>query len=172
VVPVLEAEMLMDNGQTLERCDEVAGHVLHSLFKALFEQRASLDTILVSPSIVTPATGSTAPEATERVALATLRCLKRHVPASVPGIALLSGEQSHLTATLHLNAINQLGTPTPWAVSFSYGRALQEEALHRWQGRSETITSGQRAFYRRAKCLSAAALGRYSRTMESDAAVA
>jgi fructose-bisphosphate aldolase class I len=88
------------------------------------------------------------------------------VPAAVPGIVFLSGGQDHLAATTHLNAINQLVGAKPWKLSFSYGRALQDEALKAWGGKNETIKAGQQVFYHRAKCDSAAALGRYTTTME------
>jgi fructose-bisphosphate aldolase class I len=92
------------------------------------------------------------------------------VPAAVPGIVFLSGGQDHLTATAHLSAINQLKGPKPWKLSFSYGRALQDEALKAWGGKSENLKTGQQAFYHRAKCDSAAALGRYSPAMEGRSA--
>jgi fructose-bisphosphate aldolase class I len=106
------------------------------------------------------------------VAEATLRTLARHVPPAVHGIVFLSGGQDHVMATKHLNAMNELDMPKPWKLSFSYGRALQDEALEAWNGRSEQLMAGQRAFYRRARCVNAAALGRYSPSMESESAVA
>jgi fructose-bisphosphate aldolase class I len=105
----------------------------------------------------------------EEVAKATLRTLERHVPPAVPGIVFLSGGQDHLLATKHLDAINQLDMPKPWKLSFSYGRALQEEALEAWNGKSENVPAGQHAFYHRAKCESFAARGRYSGTIENAA---
>jgi fructose-bisphosphate aldolase class I len=94
------------------------------------------------------------------------------VPAAVPGIVFLSGGQDHVAATAHLNEINQLEGPKPWKLSFSYGRALQDEALKAWQGKAENLGAGQRAFYRRARCDAAAALGRYSPSMESESIAA
>ena len=94
--------------------------------------------------------------------------LARHVPPAVPGIVFLSGGQDHVLATQHLDAINQLEGPKPWKLSFSYGRALQDEALEIWHGRSENVTAGQHAFHHRAMCDSAAALGRYTGAMESE----
>jgi fructose-bisphosphate aldolase class I len=94
------------------------------------------------------------------------------VPAAVPGIVFLSGGQNHLVDTAHLSAINQIEEPRPWTLSFSYGRALQDEALRAWRGKSENLKAGQRAFYHRAKCDSAAALGKYTESMESEPAAA
>jgi fructose-bisphosphate aldolase class I len=104
----------------------------------------------------------------EEVAAATVRCLRRHVPPAVPGIVFPSGGQSHLAATAHLSAINRLDEPKPWKLSFSYGRALQDEALGAWRGKAENMPSGQRAFHHRAKCDRAAALGGYTADMESE----
>ena len=96
--------------------------------------------------------------------------LGRRVPAAVPGIVFLSGGQNHLAAIAHLNAMNQLDRPKPWRLSFSFGRALQDEALRAWQGKSENVKAGRQAFVHRAKCACAAALGKYSRTLESELA--
>jgi fructose-bisphosphate aldolase class I len=92
------------------------------------------------------------------------------VPPAVPGVVFLSGGQSSVLAARHLNAINQLDMPKPWRLSFSFGRALQGEALEAWNGKSENVAAGQRAFFHRARCVSAATLGRYSPNMESEAA--
>jgi fructose-bisphosphate aldolase class I len=102
----------------------------------------------------------------EDVALATLRCLRRHVPAAVPGVVFLSGGQDHLVATRHLNAINRLDGPKPWKLGFSYGRALQDEALQAWHGKHDNVQAGQLVFYHRATCVSAATLGAYTEAME------
>jgi fructose-bisphosphate aldolase, class I len=96
--------------------------------------------------------------------------LRRRVPAAVPGIVFLSGGQDHLVATMHLNAINRLDGPKPWKLGFSYGRALQDEALQAWHGKHENLQAGQRVFYQRAKCVSAAAVGTYTKAMEGELA--
>jgi len=90
----------------------------------------------------------------------------------MPGIKIvfLSGGQDHLVATMHLNAINRLDGPKPWKLGFSYGRALQDEALQAWQGKHDNVQTGQRVFYHRAKCVSAAALGTYTKAMEGELA--
>ena len=172
VVPIVEPEVLMDGPHTIERCEEVTGNVLHAVFDALFEQNVSLEGMLLKPNMVISGSACARQAAVKEVAVATRRCLRRHVPAAVPGIVFLSGGQDQFRATMHLSEINQLEGPKPWRISFSYGRALQEEALKAWDGKNENLRGGQRAFYHRAKCDSAAALGRYSPSMERESIVA
>lgn len=166
VVPIVEPEVLMDGSHTIERCEEVTGNVLHVVFNALFDQRVLLEGLLLKPNMVISGKECAKQASVKEVAFATLRCLSRHVPAAVPGIVFLSGGQDHLAATTHLNAINQLEGVKPWKLSFSYGRALQDEALKAWGGKNENIKAGEQAFYHRAQCDSAAALGRYTTAME------
>ena len=172
VAPIVEPEVLMDGSHTIERCEEVTGSVLHAVFNALFDQKVSLEGMLLKPNMVISGMKCAKQASVKEVALATVRCLLRHVPAAVPGIVFLSGGQSHLVATEHLSTINQLEGRKPWRLSFSYGRALQDEALKAWQGKNENLKAGQRAFYHRAKCDSAAALGKYSTAMEGESALA
>ena len=170
LVPIVEPEVLMDGSHTIERCEEVTGNVLQATVHELFEQRVSLEGMLLKPNMVIAAKQCPQQASVEEVALATLRCLRRHVPAAVPGIVFLSGGQDHLAATAHLNAINQLDGPKPWKLGFSYGRALQDEALHAWHGKHDNVQAGQRVFAHRAKCVSAAALGTYTKAMEGELA--
>jgi len=170
IVPIVEPEVLMDGSHTIERCEEVTGEVLHAVFNALFEQKIFLEGMLLKPNMVISGKECTKQASVEEVARATLRCLRRHVPAAVPGIVFLSGGQDQLAATEHLSAINQLEGPKPWKLSFSYGRALQDEALKAWRGTDQNLKAGQQAFYHRAKCDSAAALGLYGKAMESASA--
>ena len=172
IVPIVEPEVLMDGSHGIERCEEVTANVLHAVFNALFEQKVYLEGMLLKPNMVISGIKCERQASVEEVAAATVRCLSRHVPAGVPGIVFLSGGQNHLVATAHLSAINQLEEPGPWTLSFSYGRALQDEALRAWRGKSENLKAGQRAFYHRAKCDSAAALGKYTESMESEPAAA
>jgi fructose-bisphosphate aldolase, class I len=172
VVPIVEPEVLMDGAHSIERCEEVTGDVLHAFFNALFDQRVSLEAMLLKPNMVISGKECNKQASVKEVAVATVRCLSRQVPAAVPGIVFLSGGQNHLVATAHLSATNQLEEPGPWTLSFSYGRALQDEALKAWQGKHENLKSGQQAFYHRAKCDSAAALGKYTESMESSPAAA
>src|SRR6266542_3131249 len=151
-VPIVEPEVLMDGSHTIERCEEVTGVVLHAVFHALFEQGVALEGMLLKPNMVLAGKECTRQASVEEVATATLRCLRRHVPAAVPGIVFLSGGQTARLATAHLNAINRLPGPKPWKVSFSYGRALQDPALEAWHGRDENLAAGQRALHRRASC--------------------
>jgi fructose-bisphosphate aldolase, class I len=169
LVPIVEPEVLMDGSHTIERCEEVTGAVLHAVFRALFEQRVSLEAMLLKPNMVIA--GKECPPATvSEVATATLRCLRRHVPAAVPGIVFLSGGQSDRLATAHLNAINRLPGAGPWKLSFSYGRALQDAAMEGWHGREEKLNFGQQALFHRARCNGAASLGTYTDGMERESA--
>jgi fructose-bisphosphate aldolase class I len=172
IVPIVEPEVLMDGSHGIERCEEVTANVLHAVFNALFEQKVYLEGMLLKPNMVISGIKCERQASVKEVAVATVRCLSRHVPAAVPGIVFLSGGQNHLIATEHLSSINQLDAPKPWKLSFSYGRALQDEALKAWQGKNENLKAGQRAFYHRAKCDSAAALGKYTESMESESAAA
>jgi fructose-bisphosphate aldolase class I len=166
LVPIVEPEVLMDGPHTIERCEEVTGVVLHAVFHALFEQRVALEGMLLKPNMVIAGKECARQASVEEVATATLRCLRRHVPAAVPGIVFLSGGQNARLATAHLNAINRLPGPKPWKVSFSYGRALQDPALEAWYGRDENLAAGQKALYRRARSNGAASVGKYTDEME------
>jgi fructose-bisphosphate aldolase class I len=166
LVPIVEPEVLMDGSHTIERCEEVTGVVLHSVFDALFEQGVVLESMLLKPNMVIPGKDCARQASVTEVATATLRCLRRHVPAAVPGIVFLSGGQPARQATSHLNAINRLPDTRPWKISFSYGRALQDPALESWRGRDENLNAGQRALRHRASLNGAASLGNYTDEME------
>ena len=170
LAPIVEPEVLMDGSHSIERCEEVTTMVLHTVFQALFEQRISLEAMLLKPSMVVPGKASSRPASVQEVATATLRCLLRNVPAAVPGIVFLSGGQSDRLATAHLNAINRLPGPKPWKISFSYGRALQDAALEAWHGRDDNVKAAQEALAHRARCNGAASLGRYTDEMEASPA--
>jgi fructose-bisphosphate aldolase class I len=170
VVPIVEPEVLMDGSHTIERCEDVTGTVLHAVFQTLFEQRVSLESMLLKPNMVIAGKECPRQAPVQEVATATLRCLRRHVPAAVPGIVFLSGGQSDRVATAHLNAMNQLPVPRPWTLSFSYGRALQDAALDAWHGRQENLKSGQQALSHRARCNGAASRGTYRDDMEASSA--
>ena len=166
IVPIVEPEVLMDGSHTIERCEEVTSSVLHAVFTALFEQHVVLEGMLLKPNMVISGKDCPRQASVEEVAAATVRCLRRHVPAAVPGIVFLSGGQPDVLATAHLNAINRMDLPKPWKISFSYGRALQDPAIEAWHGKPQNLQAGQQAFYFRAKCNSAAALGQYSSVSE------
>jgi fructose-bisphosphate aldolase, class I len=167
LVPIVEPEVLMNGAHALERCEEVTGTVLHAVFHALFEQGVSLESMLLKPSMVIAGKDCSRQASVQEVATATLRCLRRNVPAAVPGIVFLSGGQKDRVATVHLNAINRLPGPKPWKLSFSYGRALQDAALAAWHGRDENLKAGQQAFHLRARCNGAATRGEYTDQMEA-----
>jgi len=171
LVPVVEPEVLMDGKHTIERCFEATEATLRGVFNALYQQRVTLEHMVIKASMVI--SGSECPKraGVEEVAKQTLRCLKRAVPAAVPGIVFLSGGQGAEEATAHLNAMNLMG-PNPWPLSFSYGRALQEPALKTWKGQSANVAAAQKALYHREKMNSAACSGRYTAQMEQEKAAA
>ncbi len=169
LVPIVEPEVLMDGDHTIERSFDATSRALHAVFTELRDQRVHLEQILLKPNMVLSGYDSRDRADVLTVAAETLRCFRRHVPAAVPGIVFLSGGQSDEDATAHLNAMNALG-PSPWELSFSYGRALQAPALKAWLGKPENVQAGQRAFHKRAKLNSAARSGSYSPEMEKIAA--
>ena len=171
LAPIVEPEVLMDGDHSIERCEAVTEATLKSVFSALFEQRVVLEGMLLKPNMVLPGKASTRQASPEEVAEATVRTLKRVVPAAVPGIVFLSGGQSPEEATRNLNAMNQLGD-LPWELSFSYGRALQDYCLKAWQGTETNLTRAQQSFYRRARLNAAARSGSYSEEMEAEASTA
>jgi fructose-bisphosphate aldolase class I len=168
IVPIVEPEVLMDGAHSLERCEEVTGAVLDRVFGSLFAAKVFLEGIILKPNMVVPGKKSGEKASPEQVAEATVRVLKRHVPAAVPGIAFLSGGQSSVEATQHLHLINARG-PLPWAVTFSYGRALQDTALSAWSGQAASYALGQQALFKRAKLNGLASVGAYASTLESAA---
>ena len=171
VMPIVEPEVLLDGSHPIERCAEVTGAVLHAVFGELVQRRVSLESMLLKPSMVIAGKDCPRQASVPEVAAATLSCLRRHVPAAVPGIVFLSGGQHDRLATAHLNAINRLPGPRPWTISFSYGRALQDRALEGWHGRDENVHTGQQALYHQARCNSAASLGTFTDDMEMTESV-
>ena len=168
VVPIVEPEVLMDGDHTLATCARVTEEVLHAVFHALYRQRVALEYMLLKPNMVVPGIACTEQATPEQVAQATLACLRRTVPAAVPGIYFLSGGQSDVTATANLNAINAGPPKQPWVLSFSYGRALQAPALNAWRGAGANKTIAQQALYKRARLNSAARDGKYTDILEKE----
>jgi fructose-bisphosphate aldolase class I len=168
LVPIVEPEVLMDGNHTIERCEQVTEATLNHVFFQLASHRVALEEMVLKPNMVISAKDCPKQAGVEQVAEATVRCLRRSVPAAVPGIVFLSGGQSAVVATRHLNAMNALGDH-PWQLSFSYGRALQEEALKAWSGKAANVGSAQKVFFHRAKCVGAARYGKYSDSMEKAA---
>jgi fructose-bisphosphate aldolase class I len=168
LVPIVEPEVLMDGGHSLETCDRVTERTLRRVFAALAEHRVPLEQILLKPNMVVPGKKHREQASPEQVARATVACFLRSVPAAVPGIVFLSGGQSEAEATANLDAMNRLGA-LPWQLSFSYGRALQASALAAWKGKAANRDAGQRAFLHRARLNGAARHGRYEAKMEKIA---
>lgn len=170
-VPIVEPEVLMDGAHTIERCEQVTGDVLSAVFSALREQRICLEGMLLKPNMIVPGKAFPQQASVPEVADATLRCLLRHVPAAVPGVIFLSGGQSEVVATEHLNAINAMPRIKPWKISFSFGRALQDQALATWGGNNANSRLAQQAYLHRAKCNSAANLGKYDAAIEKESSI-
>ncbi|MBD2022671.1 fructose-bisphosphate aldolase class I [Leptolyngbya sp. FACHB-36] len=171
LVPIVEPEVLMDGDHTLERCFEVTEEVQHAVFEQLYRQGVEFHQMVLKPSMVTGGENASTQAGIEEVANATVQCLLRTTPAAVPGIAFLSGGQSDELATAHLNAMNAMYKgKLPWALTFSYGRALQQAAMSTWMGQDANVPAAQKELYKRAKNNSAAALGQYSPAMEKVAA--
>ena len=168
IVPIVEPEVLMDGAHTLERCEEVTNFVLDTVFSHLFAARIRLEGMVLKPNMVISGKKCPQQASPEQVAEATVRTLKRQVPAAVPGIAFLSGGQSPTDATLHLSLMHAAGA-LPWGLTFSYGRALQEDALQAWQGKPGQFGGGQQAFAKRAKLNGMASVGAYKASMEAAA---
>jgi fructose-bisphosphate aldolase class I len=161
LVPIVEPEVLMDGGHDIDACEEVTTQTLRTVFSALDDQRVVLEGMLLKPNMVIPGKDADYQAGVEEVAERTLRCLMRTVPAAVPGIVFLSGGQTGEEATAHLNAMNTGYGPHPWRLSFSYGRALQEQALKAWRGQTENVGAAQERLLRRARLNGMATRGHY-----------
>ena len=169
LVPIVEPEVLMDADNTLEVCWEVTTRTLHETFAALYELGIDLEGTLLKPNMVVPGKGSSQQATPERIAHATVDCFRGVVPAAVPGVVFLSGGQSEVQATENLNAINRTGGP--WALSFSYGRALQQSALQTWAGDPGNAEAAQAAFLHRARMNALAVAGEWSAGREQPVTV-
>ena len=167
IVPVVEPEVLMDGEHTLERCREVTEEMLNRVFDQLYTQRVLLEGMLLKPNMVLPGLDCPTQVSVDEVSDATVNCLLRTVPAAVPGIAFLSGGQSGELASARLNAMNvRFHTRLPWAVAFSFARAIQQPALEIWSGEEANVAAAQKALRHRAGCNRAARRGEYSAAME------
>jgi fructose-bisphosphate aldolase class I len=169
LVPVVEPEVLMEGAHTMERCCEVTEEVLRTVFNHLYSQRVMLEGLILKPNMVLPGLTCPGQETVDEVAEATVKCLLRAVPAAVPGIAFLSGGQSGELASARLNAMNvRFKLQIPWALAFSFGRALQQPALEIWHGEQPNVPAAQQALHHRAQCNRAARRGEYNAAMEMD----
>jgi fructose-bisphosphate aldolase class I len=166
LVPIVEPEVLMDGDHTIERYFDVTEQTLRSVFLALAEHGVVLEGMLLKPNMVLSGKDCPQQASVEEVAEATVRCMKRVVPAAVPGLVFLSGGQSDQQATEHLNAMNRM-EDLPWQLSFSYGRALQAPVLKAWKGEAANVAAAQQAFHHRAWCNGQARFGKYTQGMET-----
>ena len=162
MVPVVEPEVLMDGDHDLEQCRKVTEQVLRAVFDQMYRQRVTLEGMLLKPNMVLPGLGCARQESVDEVADATVGCLLRAVPAAVPGVAFLSGGQPGALASARLSAMNsRFESRLPWAVAFSFARAIQQPALEIWHGEEVHVAKAQRALSHRARCNSAARRGEY-----------
>ncbi len=168
LVPIVEPEVLMDGAHGIERCEVVTSAVLETVFAELDAHRVAFEGMLLKPNMIIPGKKCPQQASAQEVAEATIRCMKRYVPAAVPGIVFLSGGQSAEEATDNLNAMNAMGAH-PWQVSFSYGRALQAPVLAAWKGLEANATAAQKALQKRCRLNGLARDGAYARSMESEA---
>jgi fructose-bisphosphate aldolase class I len=169
IVPIVEPELLMDGDHTIERCEGVTEWILKEVFQELYYAGVKLEGMILKPNMVVPGKKCPTQNSVEEVAERTITVLKRCVPGAVPGIAFLSGGQSDEEATAHLSAMNVIGG-LPWALTFSYGRALQAAPQAAWSGKPENVAKAQGAFAHRALMNSLAATGKWSPAAEKKAA--
>jgi fructose-bisphosphate aldolase class I len=167
LVPIVEPEVLMDGEHVLQRCREVTEEVLRTVFNQLYTQRVMLEGMILKPNMVLPGLNCPKQETVDEVADVTVRSLLRVVPAAVGGIAFLSGGQSGQLATERLNAMNlRFKSRLPWALAFSFARAVQQPAMDIWQGKEANVLAAQKALYHRVKCNQAARRGEYNAAIE------
>ncbi len=167
LVPIVEPEVLMEGEHTLAQCLAVTEEVLRTVFHHLYTQRVMLEGVILKPNIVLPGSACSIQETVDEVADATVKCLLRAVPAAVPGIAFLSGGQSAELASARLNVMNlRFKSRLPWALAFSFARAIQQPAMEIWSGHDANVKAAQQALLLRARCNRAARRGEYSAAME------
>jgi fructose-bisphosphate aldolase class I len=168
LVPVVEPEVVMDGEHTLEQCCQVTGEVLRTVFSELFAQRVILEGMILKPNMVLPGIACSIQPTLDEVADATVNCFLQSVPAALPAIAFLSGGQPAELASARLNAMNvRFKSRLPWALAFSFARAIQQPALEIWNGRQANVAAAQKALYHRARCNQSARRGEYSQEMET-----
>ncbi|MBB4659189.1 class I fructose-bisphosphate aldolase [Parvularcula dongshanensis] len=170
IVPIVEPEVLMDGGHDIDTCYEVTKWVLSELYQELYYARVELEGTILKPNMIVPGKKAADQSSPEEIAEKTVRCFRNTVPAAVPGIVFLSGGQSEVEATRNLDAMNRAYRgELPWALSFSYGRALQTSALKAWSGKAENVRAAQIAFDHRAKMNGLAQQGAWSDAVEEAA---
>lgn len=162
LVPIVEPEVLMDGSHSLVRCFEVTEEALRTVFQQLYLQRVLLEGMILKPNMIVPGLDCPVQESVEEVADATIECFQHSVPAAVPGVAFLSGGQSSELASARLNAMNvKYKSQVPWALAFSFARAIQQPAMELWAGKAENTQAAQKALNHRAKCNREARQGEY-----------
>ena len=166
LVPIVEPEVLMDGDHEIHRCFEVTEFTLRTVFAQLYLHRVHLEGVILKPNMIVPGKKAAKQASPEEVAEMTIKCLRRVVPAALPGIVFLSGGQSDEEATANLNAVNAQRSDLPWRISFSYGRALQNAPLKAWGGKAESEPAAQKAFLHRSRMNGLAQLGQWSGTSE------
>ena len=166
MVPIVEPEVLMDGSHSIDDCYNVTSRVLKSLFQHLKDKNVDIKGTILKPNMIISGKSCTEQAGVQEVAEKTVKCLLENVPEDLPGIAFLSGGQSDIDATAHLDAMNKIGG-FPWKLSFSYGRALQQAALKAWMGKEENMNSAQAAFSHRALMNKKAALGKWNKDLEN-----
>jgi fructose-bisphosphate aldolase, class I len=172
LVPIVEPEVLIDGTHSIDRCYDVTDETLQVVFDQLRLNKVALDQMILKPSMVISGLSCPIQASIEQVAEMTIQCLRNNVPATVPGIAFLSGGQTNEQSTAHLNVMNvKYGAICPWRVTFSYARAIQQPALERWRGNDAHISAAQQLLYHRAKLNSAASSGQYTPDMEKELAL-
>lgn len=169
IVPIVEPEVLMDGEHDVDACYDVTTWVLKETFQQLYYANVKLEGMVLKPNMAIAGKKAAKRAGVQEVAEKTVKLLKNCVPPAVPGIAFLSGGQSDEEATAHLDAMNKLG-PLPWALTFSYGRALQAAPQKAWSGKKENVAAAQRAFAHRARMNGLAALGKWAQGLEKEAA--
>jgi fructose-bisphosphate aldolase, class I len=169
IVPIIEPEVLLDGAHSVERCEEVTEATLRATYAALAAHNVAVEHVILKASMVVSGKENARQAPVDEVAERTVRVLKRTVPAAQPGVVFLSGGQSDVDATAHLNAMNNL-KGLPWPLTFSYSRALQNPALKTWRGEAKNAVAAQKAFHHRAHMNGLAALGKWKPDLERQAA--
>ncbi|MDH5578105.1 MAG: fructose-bisphosphate aldolase class I [Betaproteobacteria bacterium] len=169
IVPIIEPEVLLDGDHSVERCEEVTEATLRATYAAIAAHHVSVEHLILKASMVVSGKANARQAPVDEVAERTVRVLKRTVPAAQPGIVFLSGGQSDLDATAHLNAMNAM-KGLPWPLTFSYSRALQNPALKAWSGKAVNVAAAQKAFHHRAHMNGLAAQGKWKPEQERQAA--
>jgi fructose-bisphosphate aldolase class I len=166
MVPMVEPEVLMDGSHTIDQCYEITSKSLKSLFRCLKEEGVNIAGTILKPNMVTSGSTAESQATAQKVAEMTVKCLNENVPSDLPGVTFLSGGQSDVDATAHLDAMNKIGG-FPWKLSFSYGRALQQPSLKAWLGKEENIPLAQDALSHRALMNKLAANGAWNSGLEN-----